>query len=317
MDVKDLIAKFTQKKVLVIGDIMLDEYISGSADRVSPEAPIPVLLQKSVSHVLGGAGNVAANAASLGAKVTLIGVVGKDIRAKTLAQLTKKSMIKSILIPDARPTTTKIRFVAGHHQLVRIDIEESHHLSAATEAAVCKAIESQKDFDAVLVSDYAKGAVTKKIMNLLKKKFGAKKITADMKPSQMSLYAGVNAITPNIKEVAEMTGIHAANDALATKAAKMLSQKLGVSVLLTRGPDGVTLCQKKGASCIHFRSRELSVKDVTGAGDTLIAVYALMSASGASVEESVEVANTAAGIVVGVGGTHALSHKTLSDQLSA
>src|SRR3989344_7296961 len=209
-DPAPFIRRFPKTKVLVIGDIMLDEYIDGSADRISPEAPIPVLLQKSGRHCLGGAGNVAANVSALGGVVTLLGVVGKDAHANILKQLCRKEGIAPRFIIDrVRPTTTKIRFVSDHHQLVRIDIEEAKPIAPAIEGQLIRVISALPKHEIVVVSDYAKGCMTKKVMRALRVRFGPNSIIADMKPVNARLYSGVRAITPNIKEAVALTSLHA------------------------------------------------------------------------------------------------------------
>ena len=310
------IKEFARKRVLVVGDLMLDEYIDGSADRISPEAPIPVLLQKSVSHRLGGAGNVAANAAALGSTVTLIGVVGKDARGKVLTKLTREKRIRPrFLVDSTRPTTTKVRFVSGHHQLVRIDIEEARPISRALEKQMVQTIHTLPAHHVVIVSDYGKGAITKGVLVALKAKFGAENIIADTKPAHAHFFGGLRAIAPNVKEAAEIVGIEASNDRQADKVTELLSKRLNTSVVLTRGEQGVTV-RERGKKAVHFKAEVQSVRDVTGAGDTLIAVFALMLASGGSFVEAAEMANRAAGIVVGFSGTHALTRKELEQAVS-
>lgn len=315
-DVSKFIAQFSKKKILVIGDVMLDEYRVGTADRISPEAPIPVLLQKSVRYVLGGAGNVAANAAALGAHVTLMGIVGTDGPAKVVRNLCReKNIAPRFLIDMDRPTTTKIRFVSGHHQLVRIDIEDTHVLTGKEETQMVALIRKLSKHDFVIVSDYAKGCITKKVLDALRAKFGAHHIIADMKPRNAPLFEGILAITPNVKEAAELSGIMALTNAHALRVVKALEKDLQTSIILTRGEHGVTVFDHDTRETAHFRSEVHSVKDVTGAGDTLIAVLALMVASGATLVEATELANFAAGTVVGVAGTHALSKRELERYL--
>ncbi len=309
-DLSKHFSQFPKKRVLVIGDVMLDEYIGGTADRISPEAPIPVLLQKTVRYILGGAGNVAANVASLGGKVTLLGIVGNDARSKKLRELSREKKIQPKFVNDAkRPTTTKIRFVVGHHQLVRMDIEETRSISGDLENRVIKAIRALPKHDIVIVSDYAKGCITKKVMDELRKKFGASSILADMKPANAHFFKNILAITPNLKEAAELTGIHATNNALADRTAKLLQESFNTSIILTRGEHGVTVLEKTADKPVHFGAELLTVRDVTGAGDTLVAAFALMYSTGVPFVEAAEAANFAAGIVVGVGGTHALTRK--------
>jgi rfaE bifunctional protein kinase chain/domain len=311
------ISQFRKKKVLVIGDIMLDEYIGGTAERISPEAPIPVLLQKSVRYILGGAGNVAANVAALGGQVTLMGLVGADERARHLSQLAKKASIATRFLTDIkRPTTTKIRFVVGSHQLVRMDIEDSRLASASMTTKLVTSIKALPHFDIVIISDYAKGCVGKKVVDALRKRFGNSAIIADMKPTNASLYKNILAITPNLKETAELTDIHATTSALADRAAKTLQENYNTSIVLTRGEYGVTALEKTADASTHFAAKPLTVHDVTGAGDTLVAVFALMMAAGAPFLDAAEMANVAAGVVVGVGGTHALTRKEIEERLT-
>ncbi len=316
MDAPSYIKQFPKKRVLVIGDVMLDQYIEGSAERISPEAPIPVLLQKSIRNVLGGAGNVAANAASLGARVTLIGVVGADVQARELRRLCAKSQVLAKFVTAKRPTTTKMRFVSGHHQLVRIDMEDASRIPPPIEAQIVRMIRALPRHDAVIISDYAKGLMGKKIVDALREKFGAELLIADMKPSSAALYRGIRAITPNVKEAAEMTGVLASSDALAARVTKTLGARLKTSIVLTRGEHGVSV-REKGKECRHFRNSVQTVRDVTGAGDTLIAAFALLLATGAPFLEAAGIANRAAGVVVGSAGTVALSRKELEHALTA
>ena len=182
-DLKKYIARFPGKRVLVIGDVMLDEYVEGDAERISPEAPIPVLLQRSVRYVLGGAANVAANVAAQGGKVTLVGVVGKDSRARMLTRLCRSFSIAPNLKADpARPTTSKLRFISGHHQLVRIDIEEKMPVTGVVEHDIIRTIRALPSHDIVIISDYAKGCVTRNILAAVRARFGAARVIADMKP---------------------------------------------------------------------------------------------------------------------------------------
>ncbi len=315
-DVHSFTAQFPKKRILVIGDVMLDEYIEGQAERISPEAPIPVLLETSVTHILGGAGNVAGNVASLGGKATLMGIVGNDADAPILGKLCKSRKIDTKFIVDvSRPTTKKMRFVANGHQLVRIDKESAAAMSEKVEAHLINAIKKLPAYDMVIVSDYAKGCITERVLAALAKRFGADKIVADMKPAHAGWYKGIRAITPNLKETFDMTGIRAHTDEDATKAAKMLAKRMQTLVILTRGEFGITVCESTKAPCKHFRSTVLTVKDVTGAGDTLIAVLALMIASGAPLIDAAGFANLAAGAVVGVAGTHALTRAELEEYI--
>jgi len=316
-EILQFVRKFPKCKVLVVGDAMLDEYIEGTADRISPEAPIPVFLQKSLRHVPGGAGNVAGNVAALGARVTLVGVAGKDERAKILESACRARGIRTRLIRDARPTTTKTRFVSGHHQLARIDIEETSPISSGANKLLIRAIRASLPADIIIVSDYGKGVVTKDVMAALKSLHGADAIVADMKPANARHFRGIRAITPNLKESLEMTGIDATHDAGAKRAARLIAARLKTSVVLTRGEHGVTALERESGECAHVTSHVQSVKDVTGAGDTVIAVFALMLSAGASFMQAARSANLAAGLVVAEPGTYALTHAKLKAELTS
>jgi rfaE bifunctional protein kinase chain/domain len=310
----DIVNQFTGKRVLVVGDVMLDEYIEGTAERISPEAPIPVLLQKNVRHVLGGAANVAANCASLGARVTLVGHIGEGERAVIVKKLCKDAKIDARFVSEkGRPTITKMRFVSEHFQLVRIDIEDTKPLSERSEQALVTLIKALPKYDVVIISDYAKGLVSQTIVESLKKKFGAGNIIADMKPQHKTMYRGIRAITPNVKEALDMTLIRAQSDAEAELVAKRLAHSLRTAVVLTRGPEGITV--RDGRHSAHFKNSTSTVRDVTGAGDTLIAVLALALAAGTSLLEAAQLANTAAGIVVSSAGTIALTKSQFEEHL--
>ncbi len=183
-------------------------------------------------------------------------------------------------------------------------------------AKLVKSILALPHFDIVIISDYAKGCITKKVVEALRKRFGNNAIIADMKPVNASLYKNILAITPNLKETAELTGIHATTTMLADAAAKALQENYNTSIVLTRGEYGITAREKTADTSTHFAAKPLTVHDVTGAGDTLVAAFALMMAAGAPFLEAAEMANAAAGVVVGVGGTHALKRKELEQQFA-
>lgn len=319
-DSKAAIALFPQKRILVVGDAMIDMYVEGDVEHISAEAPVPIVRQRSVRFILGGAGNVAANARALGGITTLVAIAGRDAHSKILRKLCERVSIRARLIADSkRPTTTKLRIVshAHQHQLARLDSESAEPMSKETEKRLLAAIRALPPQDMVIVSDYAKGCITKNVIKLLKEKFGPERIVADMKPQHAQFYKGIYAITPNMKEVAALTGIHTTTDALAARATNILWKRLSTTVILTRAEHGVTLREKRRGTMHHFRSRPLSVKDVTGAGDTLIAALALMLAAGAPLPQATEMANLAAGIAVSQRGTVALSHKELVEHLDA
>ena len=317
-EIKSAIVLFPKQRILVVGDAMIDMYVEGDVEHISAEAPVPIVRQRSVRFILGGAGNVAANARALGGITTLVAIAGRDTHAKTLRNLCERAGIHARLITDAkRPTTTKLRIIshAHQHQLARLDSESAAPIGPETEKRLIAVIRALPPQDIVIVSDYAKGCITKNVIKLLKEKFGPERIVADMKPQHAPFYKGIYAITPNMKEAAALTGIHTTTDALAARATDLLVKRLSTNVILTRAEHGVTLREKRTGTMHHFRSRPLSVKDVTGAGDTLIAALALMRAVGAPLPQATEAANLAAGIAVSQRGTVALSHKELVEHL--
>lgn len=317
-DIKAAIQLFPHKRILVVGDAMIDTYVEGDADHISAEAPVPIIRQRSARFVLGGAGNVANNVAAMGGVVTLVTIAGRDEQGKTLKNLCTRAGIRLLCVIDpSRHTTTKTRIISRlhQHQIARIDKESTESIEQEIEKRLIAIIKTLAPHDMVIVSDYAKGCVTKNVMKALKAKFGPPTIVADNKPKNAPLMRGIYAITPNMKEAAELTGINATTDALAVRAVNQLGKRFLTSVILTRGEYGVTLREKKDGKIRHFRSTVLSVKDVTGAGDTLIAALALMCATGTPLPAAVELANFAAGIVVAQRGTVALSRKELLEHV--
>jgi rfaE bifunctional protein kinase chain/domain len=314
--IHEYVKKFSGKRILVVGDIMLDRYIRGDVHRISPEAPVPVVLQHKEESVLGGAGNVAENIAALGGKATLVGVVGKDEDGKLIEKMCKADRITSALVADpARTTAVKMRIVARGHQLLRVDREHTGEISKQIEASLIAMINKLPAQDFVIVSDYDKGTVTAKVMQALKKKFGRKSIIADIKPDKEDLYRGIYAITPNTKEAREMTGVNAETSEGAENVLRILGVDFGSSVILTRGEHGMSVYNATSKKVMHVPSHARHVYDVTGAGDTVIAVSALMLAAGAPFEMAASVANAAGGIVVGKEGTSTLEAHELMDYL--
>lgn len=288
------------KKILVIGDVSLEPSIHGKVDRISPEAPVAVVLEGERSYNVGCAANVAANVAALGGHASLAGVVGQDSEAKVLAKLCRAKGIKTFFCTDlARPTTLKTRVFASRHQLLRIDRESHAPLSTSAQERLKKEIASVSRPDIIIISDYMKGVVTHSLMEWLKKHFGGAKILADIKPEHASFFKGIRAITPNLNEALEMTGVAADSNVRAAAAAKKISRKLGVSVVLTRGEYGMTIFEKETGRIAHIASRALQVYDVSGAGDTVIAALAIKISEGSDLFEAAAFANKAAGVAVG------------------
>lgn len=301
----DMVKGFQTTKVLVVGDAMLDIYLHGAAERISPEAPVPVFLEKSREYCLGGAGNVANNAAALGGRVTLMGAIGNDGEGKVVLKLCKNGKIFPRFVREGgRPTIQKMRAISGHYQLLRVDRENATLLSQTAEKRTTRLIKNFPDYDIVVVSDYGKGFITKNVVASLKKRFGGKRIVANIKPTiNTRLYRGVGVVTLNAKEGQVLTGIDAATTHGAVAAARALSKYFRASVVLTRGEQGMTVCDAKTGKISHVASRALRVFDVTGAGDTVIATLALALGSKLPLLRAAEIANRAAGIVVGLRGT--------------
>ena len=292
--------------VLVIGDVVLDKYIHGNVSRVSPEAPVPVLKPQSEEVRLGGAANVASNVSSLGSKVFLQGVVGKDDNAKELKALAKDKKIKSSFVASLSPTISKLRLLASKQQLIRIDSEEefSDQDWKSTKINFNKNIASTKA-TVLIISDYGKGTL-KDIPYLIKE---AKKkgvfVLVDPKGQDFSKYKGASIITPNYSEFVTAVGKVSSDSDLTKKAKKLLSDLKLQALLITRGSEGMTLIQKNksGIKRDDFPTEAQDVFDVSGAGDTVIASLASAISSGFDLANSVKLANIAAGIVVGKSGT--------------
>jgi len=332
---KQIIQEFGKAKILVVGDLILDEYIWGSVERISPEAPVPVLWAKKRTFVPGGTANVANNIRSLGGGVTLLGVTGKDANSKILLSELKKRKINTsgIFIESGRHTTVKTRVLAGNQQVVRVDWEHTHSLSNELNSRILKYIEKNiKSFDAVIVEDYGKGvinvALLEKLIALTAKH--KKIITVDPKEENFQYYRGVTAITPNRKElenairnlkIKDTTNRFRINtDRLFTdkdidSAARQILTFLKLdSILVTLGEQGMKLFEKNGR-LIHIPTVAQEVFDVSGAGDTVISTFTLALCVGASKAEAAHIANFAAGIVVGKLGTAVTTIKELLERI--
>lgn len=312
---KDAIVQFSQKSVLVVGDIMVDHYTYGSVSRVSPEAPVPVLLKTKEERVLGGAANVAFNLCTLGARVTMAGVVGDDHHKDTVSSLLKDAGIGTCLLVDrTRSTTVKHRLVGtANQQLLRLDHEHTHHLSSEQEEAFLSQIKKMlSSVDAVVLSDYAKGFFsrnfTQKIIVAAQKR--GVLVTADIKPKNKEYFRGVALLTPNWKEATEMSGEH---DVLQVGSA--LRDYFDSDILLTRGGDGIDVFSKGGHD--HLPTKKIQVFDVTGAGDTVIATATLALLGGLPAKEAGVLANVAGGVVVQKTGTSFLNSEELLSALEA
>lgn len=310
-----IVDNFKGKTIGVIGDLMLDHFIWGDVDRISPEAPIPIVLAAKESFMPGGAGNTAANIAALGGKVFVVGLVGKDSAGKTLISELKKQGIKTIgvLESDNKPTTQKIRVVARNQQMVRVDKEDAKYIGTDIEKKILKFISSNiKDWDAVVVSDYAKGIITKNLSeNLVSLSLKNKKpIVCDVKPKHVLFFKNATLLSPNQKESLAMAGVDNVNEA-----GKIIQKQLNCSVLLTRGAEGMSLFENNKIKHFSVSAMAREVVDVSGAGDTVVAVATLALAAGANLEQATIIANHAAGIVVGKLGTATVAPEELKQYL--
>lgn len=293
-------------KVLVIGDIILDKYIHGNVDRVSPEAPVPILRPKFEERRLGGAANVASNISALGSKVWLQGVVGKDEAAKEIRSLIKERNIKGFFITSKFPTISKLRILASRQQLLRVDSEEkfSEEDWANTRNLFSKLISTTKA-SVLILSDYEKG--TLRDIPLLIKQANKKNLytLVDPKGNNFSKYKGANIITPNYLEFSNAVGGVSDEPDLTLKAKNLITDLKLDALLITRGAEGMTLIEKQEGKIKRsdFSTQAQEVFDVSGAGDTVIASLAASIACGFNLNDSVKISNIAAGVVVGKSGT--------------
>jgi rfaE bifunctional protein kinase chain/domain len=295
--------------VLVVGDVMLDRYWFGDVSRISPEAPVPVVLIRSEEQRLGGAANVAWNCKDLGARTRLLSVVGRDEPGEQLAKLLQKKGIEASLHRDSHlDTTQKLRVIGRKQQLLRIDFEKP----PSTEVLAAKLEEFKRalaDCDVVILSDYGKGGLTHIEDMIRAARKAAKRVLVDPKGDDYTRYKGCSIITPNIAELREVVGSWKDETDLKQRAEKLRASLALEALLLTRGEDGMTLFTKGKSRTIEAEARE--VFDVTGAGDTVIATLAVMLAAGAGLESAMRTANRAAGIVVGKLGTGTASYEEL------
>lgn len=288
-------------RLLVVGDVMLDRYWFGDVTRISPEAPVPVVRVRRTEERLGGAANVARNASSLGARVRLLSVVGRDEAGDTLGRLAAQAKVDASLFVDPQiDTTVKLRVLGGQQQLLRVDFEAqpSHEVLAA------KLDEFQQrvlEADAVILSDYGKGGLSHVSRMIETARSAGKPVFVDPKGDDYSRYVGATLVTPNRAELRQVVGPWRDDAELADKA-QALREKLSLDALLvTRSEEGMTLFTPGGR--LHENARAREVFDVSGAGDTVIATLAAARAGGADWPTAVRVANTAGGIVVGKLGT--------------
>ena len=301
--------QFSKARLLVVGDVMLDRYWFGDTGRISPEAPVPVVQVAKIDERLGGAANVARNASALGAKTTILGVIGQDEAGKRVEELLQESGVQSQLQADSKvPTTVKLRVIARQQQLIRLDFEETPSQNSLDEKL--KRFESLlPQVDVVILSDYGKGALEQVSAMIALAKANKKLVLVDPKGDAYSKYKGATVLTPNRSELRQVIG-QWSDEADLTKRAQSLRQQLELSaLLLTRSEEGMTLFTEKGTE--HVRAQAREVFDVSGAGDTVIATLAVAMAAGWPLERAMALANRAGGIVVGKLGTATVSAEEL------
>jgi D-beta-D-heptose 7-phosphate kinase/D-beta-D-heptose 1-phosphate adenosyltransferase len=314
LDFEKLLSDLPAQTVLCIGDLMLDEFIYGEVSRISPEAPVPVIAAKRSEIVIGGAGNVARNIAALGARVICLGIIGDDAAGATLqtAFAAEKGIEARLVVDAARPTTRKIRFVSEHHSahLLRADWEQAEAANAESEKALfAHALAALPRSGAIVLSDYAKGVLTKPLIAGV---IGAARerrrpVIVDPKGADFGIYRGATLITPNRQELAHVMRSPVATGPEIAAAAERLRGEIGAAaVLVTRSEEGMSLVAA-GAAPVHVPAYPVKVRDVSGAGDTVVAVLAGMLATGAGFEAAMRAANAAAAVAVGKRGTATVS----------
>lgn len=312
---------FSKLRILVIGDIIMDHFIWGNADRISPEAPVPIVNVSKEKFMLGGGANVLHNLHKLGASTALCGLIGNDDNGDILVSMLKdiRSSVDGVMRCDNRPTTVKTRVIAHNQQVVRFDRERIQEPSEETYQRITTFLEEQLgDFDAIVISDYSKGVISSRLMarlRILLKEIKRIPVIVDPKSLHPGRFAGVSIITPNNQEAEQMSGIRIEDDeSLAKAAATLLSDLNCDAVMITRGEEGMAVLEK-GGELVIIPTMAKEVYDVTGAGDTVVATLALGMAGGLSLTRAATLANFAAGIVVGKIGTATVSGRELEDAI--
>ncbi len=320
---KCVLENIKKSSVLVVGDIMLDRFVYGAVERISPESPVPILSIKREERMLGGAGNALANLAGLEAGAQIIAVIGDDDEAGEIKQQIKKLGFKAdgLIAEKARPTTVKTRFLAGHQQLLRTDFENKTAISGDTANKLIKAVKKALGgVQALIISDYDKGLLRPDVITAIIEAAKEKNIPVivDPKGQDFSIYRGASAITPNKKELSEATkGAAVSTDEEVITAAQNLIKECGIgAVIATRSADGMSVIQKNDDP-VHLATTDIEVFDVSGAGDTVIATIAASLAAGGSLAEAAALANVAGSIVVTKVGTAAIRNNELAAALES
>lgn len=309
--IKEILNGFEKKKILCVGDIVLDRFVYGSVERTSREAPIPILVKERQNTMLGGAANAAANLKSLGAEVLMVGVLGKDETASTLSSLVKEILYSNdgLITDPTRPTTEKIRFLSSNQQLFRADTEVKTPISKEVEDKLVSFVEKHiKNTNGIMLSDYGLGVITPSLAKRVIDLANQNKIPllVDPRGKNFSKYDGATVVKPNKQELEEISGlkIHSDEDA-ETAGEKVLSETKIQNIITTRSADGMSVISR-GQKAKHLKTTAKEVYDVSGAGDTVAATLLLSMVAGATLEESAVIGNIAGGLVVAKIGTAVL-----------
>src|SRR6267143_941623 len=321
----DLLGKFSRSRVLVIGDLMLDECLWGHIQRISPEAPVPILNLVRRGYALGGAGNVVRNLKTLGAQVIVLGAVGEDSTGRQIVRLLAELGVdgQGVLCDPSRRSSRKTRMISMEHgqQVFRLDEESTHAIEETRESELLERMEAAlPDVDAILCSDYLKGVLTERVLQetfRLAKSRGLQ-VTVAPKDSNRNKYRGAGILVPNAVELARLAGAAIDERGWLSRAASKLLNEMGIEALLvTRGREGMSLFERHNGEVhqVDIPTMARSVYDVTGAGDTAISAFTLTVAAGADRETAARLANVAAGIVVGKRGTASVTVQEIQQRL--
>jgi rfaE bifunctional protein kinase chain/domain len=316
------IDRFSSTRTLVVGDVMLDQYIWGDVSRISPEAPVPVVNVTKENVLLGAATNVVNNIHALGGKVDICGVIGHDEAGRQLARMLRSQSIHTdgLIVESGRPTTIKTRVIAHSQQVVRFDRETKVGIDRETHRRIFEYVKRQAEdgLDAIVLSDYSKGVVTKDLVRDIVKLAKRKGVivSVDPKVNHFGIYRGVTIITPNAKEASIGSRIEIQDDESLLRAGALLLNRLKCNaVLVTRGEHGMSLFER-GGRVTHIPTVAREVFDVTGAGDTVISTLTLAMAASANMVDAARLSNYAAGIVVGVVGTATVRPDELKQKIA-
>jgi len=301
---REIVSKFKDQNVLVVGDLVLDQYAHGRVTRLNPEAPVPILEVVSEDEQTGGAGNAAKNIVTLGGRATLVSVVGIDDTAEAARAAAGREGYEVLLVGDAsRPTIRKVRYLADGHQMLRVDYEDGSDVAGEVEGKIIDNIKAAAEkADAILVSDYAKGVITEKVAKAILEVAKRREIlvSADVKPAAASYFAGVTCIAPNRKEAHEMLGLnqHEKGGRPDKELAASLKEMMKCDVFLTLSEKGMYVAPLAGED-FEMPGHPVEIADTSGAGDTATAAMLLARLSGASLAEEAEIGNAAGAVVVG------------------